>query len=216
MKKFKLFAILAVCFAALSFTSCNSDSDNSGLQVPSETEARAMLSKIGGAHSAGMLFVGDTNNKIEKDSVGSLICRVNVSDSTYTVEDFPVSKFSRYIKDENLKKAMEALPNQTLKGKLYPYQYASSLFCTQLENITFKTADGKDAILAFYGGLSNYSLAGYAQNKNFAIYITPGGIYIDKQLKNDALYTGTSSYYGGSVPYICILQFPVSTSGTGL
>ena len=211
MKKFKLFAILAVCFAALSFTSCNSDSD-SGMQVPSQVEAQAMLSKIGGSHLSGMLFIGDTNNKIEKDSVGQLICRVNVSDSTYTVQDFPVSKFARYVKNENLKKAIEALPNQTIKGKLYPYQYASSLFCTQLDNITFKTAEGKDAALAFYGGLTNYSLAGYAQNKNFAIYLTPGGIYVDNQLQNDALYTSTSSYYGGSVPYICILQFPVSSS----
>lgn len=213
MKKFKLFAILAVCFAALSFTSCNSDSGNSGIQLPSSTEAQAMLSKIGGAHMAGMLFPGDTNNKIDKDSVGQLVCRVNVSDSTYSVADFPVSKFARYVKDESLKKAIEALPNQTLKGKLYPYQYASSLFCTQLENITFKTADGQDAAFVFYGGLTNYSLAGYAKNKNFAIYLTPGGIYVNKNLKNDALYTSTSSYYGGSVPYICILQFPVSSTG---
>lgn len=186
--------------------------DNGSLQYPSMNEAQAMLTKIVGDHTAGMLFVGDANNNIEKDSVGSLLCRVTANDSAYTVYDFPVSKFARYVKNESLKKSIENLPNQKIKGKLYPYLYASSLFCTQAENVTFKTEDGKDAALAFYGGLTNYSLAGYAQNRNFAIYLTPGGIYVDKKLQNDALYTSTSSYYGGSVPYICILQFPTKNN----
>lgn len=212
MKNFKFFAILAMCIAALSFTSCNSDSDGNGIQLPSTTEAQAMLSKIAGTHKAGVLFPGDTNYKIEKDSVGDLLCRVTTNDSTYVISNFPVKNFAKYVKDENLKKAIEALPNQDLKGKLYPYQYATSMFCTVTDNINFKTADGKDAAIALYAGLTNYSLAGYTQNKTFAIYLTPGGIYVDKKLQNDVLYMQTSSYYGGQVPFICVLQFASTNS----
>ena len=42
MKKITLFSILAVLFAAMSFTSCNSDSDN-GIQLPTKQEAYNMM-----------------------------------------------------------------------------------------------------------------------------------------------------------------------------
>ena len=38
MKKITLFSILAVLFAAMSFTSCNTDGDN-GMQLPTKQEA---------------------------------------------------------------------------------------------------------------------------------------------------------------------------------
>lgn len=58
MKKITLFSILAVLFAAMSFTSCNSSSDN-GFQLPTKQEAYNMMLTVGGSHQCGILFPAD-------------------------------------------------------------------------------------------------------------------------------------------------------------
>ena len=50
MKKITLFSILAVLFAAMSFTSCNSDSDN-GIQLPTKQEAYNMMQTVAASSS---------------------------------------------------------------------------------------------------------------------------------------------------------------------
>lgn len=213
MKNLKLFSILAVFVTALSFTSCNSDSDNS-YQLPSKQEAFNMLSKVSGYHPCGILFPGDEtdkNNIIKKDSVyGNTDFYVNERDSSYTISNFPVSLLAKYIKDESISKAVAALPNQNLKGKLLPYDPASTLFGSVTDNITFKNASGDDVVIAFYAGYNNYALAGYATNQttkkqSFMMYLTMGAIYVNKQQKTDALKYQTGYY--GSAPYIVYLQY---------
>ena len=207
MKKITILSILATFLVALSFTSCDTgNSSDSSSSLPSTTEARAMLSKFAGTHNCGILFPGDSTRSIAKDSTTNTIS-INASDSTFTITNFAVKNLAKYVKDTELSKAIAALPNQTLKGKLYPYNYSSYLFCSATENITFKNADNKDVTLMFYTGYTNYALAGLSSDKtSFLLYLTPGTIYVDKTQRSDALYTGTN-IYGYSYPYIMYVKY---------
>lgn len=204
MKKITLFSILAVLFAAMSFTSCNSSSDN-GMQLPTKQEAYNMMLNVGGSHQCGILFPADKNNNIqEKDSIVTSIS-INPSDSTYLISDFPVKKLAKYVKNEKYSKLISELPNQTLSGKLYPVDATSLFFYTATNNITFKDEQNNNYTMKFYA-LNGYAAAGLDQTKkNFLLYLTPGAIYNGTEMVNDAFKTTVGTY--GSVPYIMVLTF---------
>lgn len=204
MKKITLFSILAVLFAAMSFTSCNSSSDN-GMQLPTKQEAYNMMLNVGGSHQCGILFPADKNNNIqEKDSIVTSIS-INPSDSTYLISDFPVNLLAKYVKNEKYSKLISELPNQTLSGKLYPVDATSLFFYTATNNITFKDEQNNNYTMKFYA-LNGYAAAGLDQTKkNFLLYLTPGAIYNGTEMVNDAFKTTVGTY--GSVPYIMVLTF---------
>lgn len=204
MKKITLFSILAVLFAAMSFTSCNSSSDN-GMQLPTKQEAYNMMLNVGGSHQCGILFPADKNNNIqEKDSIVTSIS-INPSDSTYLISDFPVKLLAKYVKNEKYSKLISELPKQTLSGKLYPVDATSLFFYTATNNITFKDEQNNNYTMKFYA-LNGYAAAGLDQTKkNFLLYLTPGAIYNGTEMVNDAFKTTVGTY--GSVPYIMVLTF---------
>ena len=204
MKKITLFSILAVLFAAMSFTSCNSSSDN-GFQFPTKQEAYNMMLTVGGSHQCGILFPADKNNNIqEKDSIVTNIT-INPSDSTYLISDFPVKLLAKYVKNEKYSKLISEVPNQTLSGKLYPVDATSLFFYTATNNITFKDEQNNNYTMKFYA-LNGYAAAGLDQTKkNFLLYLTPGAIYNGTEMVNDAFKTTAGTYV--SVPYIMVLTF---------
>lgn len=209
MKKITLFSVLAVLFAAMSFTSCNSSSDNSA-QLPTQQEAYAMMQKIAGygSHNCGILFPEDTKNNITKDSVTTSIT-ITPADSTYRIANFPVSLLAKYVKNEKLSNLIKELPNQTLTGKLYCMSSTTPFFYSLTQNITFTDETGNKYTLAFYGGYSNYSMAGIAQdNKHFLMYLTPGAIYNGTEIMNDVLKTQVGTY--GSAPYTMFLRYALN------
>ncbi len=213
MKKLTLFSVLAVLFAALSFTSCNSSdsSDDSSTGLPDQATAKSMLLKVGGYHSCGVLLPADKDNKIEdKDSIETTYY-VNANDSSFNIASFPVSKFAKYFKDEDLAKVVAELPNQDLTGKLLPYSANGPTFGSYLNNIKF-SANGKEYYLFFYGGYTPYSMAGYATNKTtskqvFVMYMTLGAVFEGSSTTplSNALKTQSSSY--GSIPYTLYLMY---------
>lgn len=204
MKKITLFSILAVLFAAMSFTSCNSSSDN-GIQLPTKQEAYTMMLNVSGSHQCGILFPADKNNNIQKkDSIVTNIT-INPSDSTYLISDFPVKLLAKYVKNEKYSKLISEVPNQTLSGKLYPVDATSLFFYTATNNITFKDEQNNNYTMKFYA-LNGYAAAGLDQTKkNFLLYLTPGAIYNGTEMVNDAFKTTVGTY--GSVPYIMVLTF---------
>lgn len=204
MKKITLFSILAVLFAAMSFTSCNSSSDN-GFQLPTKQEAYQMMLQIGGTHQCGILFPADTNNNIQKkDSIVTSIS-INPSDSTYRISNFPVNLLAKYVKNEKYSKLISEVPNQTLSGKLHSLDATTPFFYTQTYNITFKDEQNNNYTLAFYA-LNGYAAAGFDKSKqNFLLYLTPGAIYNGTEMVNDVFKTTVGTY--SSVPYIMILTF---------
>ena len=204
MKKITLFSILAVLFAAMSFTSCNSSSDN-GIQLPTKQEAYNMMLTVGGSHQCGILFPADKNNNIqEKDSIATSIS-INPSDSTYYISNFPVKLLAKYVKNEKYSKLISEVPNQTLSGKLYPVDATSLFFYTATNNITFKDEQNNNYTMKFYA-LNGYAAAGLDQTKkNFLLYLTPGAIYNGTEMVTDAFKTSVGTY--GSVPYTMLLSF---------
>lgn len=204
MKKITLFSILAVLFAAMSFTSCNSSSDN-GIQFPTKQEAYTMMLNVGGSHQCGILFPADKNNNIqEKDSIVTNIT-INPSDSTYYISNFPVKLLAKYVKNEKYSKLISEVPNQTLSGKLYPVDATSLFFHTATNNITFKDEQNNNYTMKFYD-LNGYAAAGLDKTKkNFLLYLTPRAIYNGNEIVNDAFKTAAGTY--GPVPYIMVLTF---------
>jgi len=204
MKKITLFSILAVLFAAMSFTSCNSSSDN-GMQLPTKQEAYTMMLNVGGSHQCGILFPADKNNNIqEKDSIVTNIT-INPSDSTYYIRNFPVNLLAKYVKNEKYSKLISKVPNQTLSGKLYPVDATSLFFYTATNNITFKDEQNNNYTMKFYA-LNGYAAAGLDQTKkNFLLYLTPGAIFNGNEIVNDAFKTAVGTH--GPVPYIMVLTF---------
>lgn len=204
MKKITLFSILAAFVAALSLTSCNSDSDN-GYQLPSKQEAYQMLIKISGSRQCGILFPADEKNNIkEKDSIVTNIA-INPTDSSYVISNFPVKLLAKYVKDEKCKKLISELPNQNVRGKLYPYDATSSLFLTATNNISFKDENSNNYALKFYA-LNNLAIAGISMDKkNFLLYLTPGGIFNGTEEISNALKTAVGTY--GNVPYVITLSY---------
>ena len=204
MKKITLFSILAVLFAAMSFTSCNSSSDN-GFQLPTKQEAYQMMLQVSGTHQCGILFPADKNNNIQKkDSIVTSIS-INPSDSTYRISNFPVNLLAKYVKNEKYSKLISEVPNQTLSGKLHSLDATTPFFYTQTYNITFKDEQNNNYTLAFYA-LNGYAAAGFDKSKqNFLLYLTPGAIYNGTEMVNDVFKTTVGTY--SSVPYIMILTF---------
>ena len=204
MKKITLFSILAVLFAAMSFTSCNSSSDN-GFQLPTKQEAYYMMLTVCGSHQCGILFPADKNNNIqEKDSIVTSIS-INPSDSTYRISNFPVKLLAKYVKNEKYSKLISEVPNQTLSGKLHSLDATTPFFYTQTYNITFKDEQNNNYTLAFYA-LNGYAAAGFDKSKqNFLLYLTPGAIYNGTEMVNDVFKTTVGTY--GSIPYTMLLTF---------
>lgn len=220
MKKFKLFSILAVCIAALSFASCDTGSDdNSSYQMPTQQEAQLMFQQIMSAStSAGLLMPGDTNNKIDKDSVLVGWRTPSAIDSTFTIMNFPVAKLAKYIKDDCVAKDIVAKHDPvTLRGKMVPYVYANTLFVANPDDIVLE-GDGKKVTIKFYTWNNYYSLAGIATSssaanasKVFMMYLTPGAVVVDGNSSSTSVTPNqnlktTMNGYGQTVPFTMFLQ----------
>lgn len=204
MKKITLFSILAVLFAAMSFTSCNSSSDN-GFQRPTKQEAYNMMLTVVGSHQCDILFPADKNNNIQKEDTIVTNITINPSDSTYLISNFPVKLLAKYVKNEKYSKLISEVPNQTLSGKLYSMDATTPFFYTATNNITFKDEQNNNYTMVFYAG-NGYAAAGLDKTKkNFLLYLTPGAIYNGTEMVTDVFKTSVGTY--GSVPYTMLLSF---------
>lgn len=210
MKNFKLLSVVAICLMAFALTSCNTGGDD-GPTVPTKEQAYSMMAQFNGTHQCGILFPEDKSNNITKDSITTSI-RINAKDSTYTISNFPVSLIAKYVKDDALAKAIQALPNQTLSGHLLAHMNSTvekPLFGTVTENLNFQN-DGKNYSLAFYAGYYlQCAWAGKGQDKQkkncFLLNLTPGAIFNGNTQVSNALKTKTSAY--GAIPYTITLRY---------
>lgn len=214
MKKIKLFSIIAAFMTALTFTSCNSDSD-SGFEWPTPTETAALFSEIQGYHSAGLLLPGsiDANSnvtnadKFEKDSLQTS-CAFTTGDSILTIHNVDVAKYAKYINDESISAEVAKLAPQDMKIKLIPYNAVQKLFITATYDITYTNEAGKKVKIQFYSGISNYSVAQIGTKKTnnkkvLLVYLTPGRIMVDEKA-NDVIKT--YYYQGYTLPYVTYLE----------
>ena len=120
MKKITLFSILAAFVAALSFTSCNTDSDNSFTPLAPETQKsfQAAMS-IGSYNDMVILFEkknkANVNNQI--DSVASSVRISMYNDSTMSISNFPIAALAEHISDKELSAAIAKEAPRTITCK---------------------------------------------------------------------------------------------------
>ena len=109
MKKITLFSILAAFVAALSFTSCNTDSDNGYTPLTPESQKTFQsLMSIGSYNDMVILYEkkNDANVNNQVDSVSSSVHVSMNNDSTMRITNFPVAALAEHISNKELSEAI--------------------------------------------------------------------------------------------------------------
>ena len=120
MKKITLFSILAVLFAAMSFTSCNTDGD-SGMNILTLEQQKSFQYAMaaGSYNNMAILYEkkNDANVKNQVDSVASSCSISMYGDSTMTMTNFPVAALAEHINNKDLAAAIAKVTPRTIKCK---------------------------------------------------------------------------------------------------
>ena len=109
MKKITLFSILAAFVAALSFTSCNTDSDNGYSALSKEAQRNfQMAMSVGSYNDMVVLFEkkNDDNVNNQTDSVASSVRISMTGDSTMSIANFPIAAIAEHISNKELSQAI--------------------------------------------------------------------------------------------------------------
>ncbi len=118
MKKITLFSILAAFVAALSFTSCNTDSDNGYSPLSKEAQKNfQMAMSVGSYDDMVVLFEkkNDANVKNQIDSVPSSVRISMTGDSTMSIANFPIAAIAEHISNKDLSKSNKDLSKAIAK-----------------------------------------------------------------------------------------------------
>lgn len=120
MKKITLFSILAAFVAALSFTSCNTDSDNGYSPLSKEAQKNfQMAMSVGSYNDMVVLFEkkNDANVKNQIDSVASTVGISMTGDSTMSISNFPIAAIAEHISNKDLSQAIAKVTPRTITCK---------------------------------------------------------------------------------------------------
>lgn len=115
MKKITLFSILAAFVAALSFTSCNIDSDNGYSPLSKEAQKNfQMAMSVGSYDDMVVLFEkkNDANVKNQIDSVPSSVRISMTGDSTMSIANFPIAAIAEHISNKSNKDLSKAIAKE--------------------------------------------------------------------------------------------------------
>lgn len=122
MKKITLFSILAAFVAALSLTSCNTDSDNDYSALSQESQKNYQAAMSMGAYN-DMVIVFDKKNDAnvnnQTDSVYSSVYVSMNNDSTMRITNFPVAALAEHITEQNLSAAIAKEAPRTITCKYF-------------------------------------------------------------------------------------------------
>lgn len=148
MKKITLLSLVAVLLTALTFTSCNTDDDNSYL---TKEQQDAYQTKMAGSYPNLVLLFdhkNDANVKNQIDSVETECYFSMRNDSTFTISNFPIKKLAEHISDPELKEAISKVEDRTVPGKymvLPKSQTSQAYFSACPSPITLNLKYGSDA-----------------------------------------------------------------------
>ncbi len=205
MKKLTLFSVLAVLFAALSFTSCNSSDDSYSYLTKEQQDSYQTTISLGN-YSDMMLHFSSKNDadiNHQTDSV-QVSCSVSMyKDSTITMTNFPIAKMAQHITDADLKAAIaeEAPRNIKCKYMVLPESTnATAYFYIRPESLTMNLNVGgttKEVTFVFSTATGVCNLTTKQMAFQFYLY----QIWVDKK-QTSYLQNSTSTQYT-SVPFLC-------------
>ena len=163
MKKFTLIAILGCIMAAVSFTSCNSDSDSSYKSLtPAEVQQCFLATQ--GYHNGKMIYAAENKANIKDKNDTVQVSWAITTDSTMTIYNFPSKAVAEAITgNDDLKQAIANHPNQTISCAI-GYVYLTPIqFLIGPKNLTYTVEYGgsshKVELVFFW---NNYSFGQFA------------------------------------------------------
>ena len=189
MKKLTFIAFIGCIMAALSFTSCNSDSDNS-YQGLTEAEIQQCFLATRGLYNGKVVFLAENKANVndKKDTLN-----VNweiTTDSTMTISNFPVKALAEKITYNNeLKEAVSKLSPRTLNCVIQ-YVYVTPLqFLIGPANLDYELE---------YGGTTHkVQFRFFWNNYSFGQYVSSAKHPMEMQIWAAALYVdGNQTSYG--------------------
>lgn len=194
MKKFTFLSVFAVLFTALSFMSCNSDSET--YVAPTPAEASTMFAAIGTNHYGNLVYYSENkaNTRDVTDTI-SVSCSVRAADSTAVLRNIPASLFAKYVTDTELSKALAECSETNVKVMLIPYELSSYSFVANPYDVTFENVNykGGSHTVSFkfwantnLAGLSSVT-SGTSKETYFSISLTMAYMYLDG---NQTTYLG--------------------------
>lgn len=121
MKKITVLSILAVCFAAITFTSCNTGDDNgySYLTPQQQKTYQTNMALAGPFNDMVILFdhKNDADVKNQVDSVDTYCEFSMLGDSILHVSNFPIAQMAEHISDKDLKEAIAKVEPRSVNFK---------------------------------------------------------------------------------------------------
>ena len=189
MKKLTFIAFIGCIMAALSFTSCNSDSDNS-YQGLTEAEIQQCFLATRGLYNGKVVFLAENKANVndKKDTLN-----VNweiTTDSTMTISNFPVKALAEKITHNNeLKEAVSKLSPRTLNCVIQ-YVYVTPLqFLIGPANLDYE--------LEYGGKTHKVQFRFYWNEFSFGQYVSSAKHPMEMQIWAAALYVdGNETSYG--------------------
>lgn len=216
MKKMKFLSVLAVVFAALSFTACNSDTNSDSRPDP-ET-ARVIMNAVANTDGGKLIYVTKTadGSKLKADTLDrSVSWTINANDSMLTVHDFPVEIMANYVANNNdLKEAIANYDGEpvSLKAICAPWQLSNYYFLLYpqtitIDKLTYGGASHKVQFMFYYG--TTYS-GGYigqtntnSTTKQLLMQVLLGGIVVDENTNTN--YMGLTVNGTSQTPYFLFI-----------
>ena len=189
MKKLTFIAFIGCIMAALSFTSCNSDTDNP-YQGLTEAEIQQCFLATRGLYNGKVVFLAENKANVndKKDTLN-----VNweiTTDSTMTIDNFPVKALAEKITYNNeLKEAVSKLSPRTLNCVIQ-YVYVTPLqFLIGPANLDYELE---------YGGTTHkVQFRFFWNNYSFGQYVSSAKHPMEMQIWAAALYVdGNQTSYG--------------------
>ena len=114
MKKITFIAIVGCIMSAISFTSCNSDSDNTYNELTA-AEIQQCFNATRGTYNGKMIYAAENKANVADKYDTINIAWSIITDSTMTIYNFPVSTLAESItNNDDLKSAIAQLPPRTL------------------------------------------------------------------------------------------------------
>ena len=198
MNKMKsaILSLLCICLAATSLTSCLSSDDNGTVYTPPTKEQKDLAMVVTAGTYEGKVYYVPVKNALKTDSAA---VNWSVTDSTMTMQNFPIKALQAYVTDADTRTLIQNAPQQpiTFNMSLYdvytPSSSASGSYYqfwflpkyTDYKYYTSFDADGQRHVVMItfgtsfvYGNQGYYALLAY-QDKKVAANLIISKIEID-------------------------------------
>ncbi len=198
MKKSRILGLMAAFALAITFSSCNSDTESSSTSIPVDQQ-KSMVSTLGSYHTGAWIYYNE--NKLNTKDVTDTIPNIMASVTTGTNKDtngnitsyygkvtyqFPVQILKNWINDTELAEKVSNMSPVTVNSYLVPYNYSQNLFVANTEDIvlgdiTTSSQTYKNVTVKFYANVCSGGLE-YNTSKTqtyLYFYLWAGRIYVD-------------------------------------